>query len=125
VNPERATPPRLLLVDDEERILTALRRSLRRDGYEITTAQTPREALERLEKETFDAVLSDYKMPGMTGLELLAKVARLQPQAGKLLITGWAQALSQGELEAIGVDAVIPKPWEDSELKDALKKALR
>ena len=121
----RVTAARLLLVDDEERILTALRRSLRRDGYEITTAQTPREALVRLEHQTFDAVLSDYKMPGMTGLELLAKVARLQPQAGKLLITGWAQALSQSELEAIGVDAVIPKPWEDAELKDALKKALR
>ena len=125
MSPDRATPPKLLLVDDEERILTALRRSLRRDGYDITTAETPREALERLEQETFDAVLSDYKMPGMTGLELLAKVARMQPQAGKLLITGWSQALSQSELEAIGVDAVIPKPWEDAELKDALKKALR
>ena len=117
--------PRVLLVDDEERILASLTRTLRREGYTLTTAQTPREALEILERESFDAVLSDHKMPGMTGVELLAKVARLQPNAGKLLITGWAQAVSDEEIRSIEIDAVIPKPWEDAELKDALRKALR
>ncbi len=116
---------RVLLVDDEERILTSLCRSLRREGYELVTAQSPQEALRLLEAEHFDAVLTDYKMPGMTGVELLAKVARLQPNAGKLLITGWSQAVSDAEIEALEIDAVIPKPWEDAELKDGLRKALR
>jgi CheY-like chemotaxis protein len=120
----RNDPPRILLVDDEERILASLVRSLRREGYELVTAPTPREALERLEEQSFDAVLSDHKMPGMTGVELLARVARLQPEAGRLLITGWAQAVSEGEVREIEIHAVIPKPWEDSELKDALRKAL-
>jgi CheY-like chemotaxis protein len=116
---------RVLLVDDEERILTSLRRTLRREGYEIVTVQTPRAALELLESESFDAVLTDHKMPGMTGVELLAKVARLHPEAGRLLITGWSRAFSDAEIRALGIDAVIPKPWEDAELKDALRKALR
>jgi CheY-like chemotaxis protein len=121
----RSETPRLLLVDDEEQILNSLRRSLRREGYELVTARTPREALERLDEQSFDAVLTDHKMPGMTGVELLAKVARLQPNAARLLITGWSQAVSAEEIEAIEIDAVLPKPWEDTELKDALRKALR
>ena len=121
----RSETPRLLLVDDEEQILNSLRRSLRREGYELVTARTPREALERLDEQSFDAVLTDHKMPGMTGVELLAKVARLQPNAARLLITGWSQAVSAEEIEAIEIDAVLPKPWEDAELKDALRKALR
>ncbi len=120
----RSDPKRVLLVDDEDRILTALCRSLRREGYELVTAQTPREALKRLAEQSFDAVLTDHKMPRMTGVELLAKVARLQPNAARLLITGWSQAVSDEEIEAIEIDAVLPKPWEDMELKDALRKAL-
>lgn len=117
--------PRLLLVDDEERILASLCRSLRREGYELVTARTPREALRILDEQDFDAVLTDYKMPGLTGVELLARVARLQPSAARLLITGWSQAVSAEEIDAIQIDAVIPKPWEDAELKGALRKALR
>lgn len=120
----RSDPKRVLLVDDEDRILAALCRSLRREGYELVTAQTPREALKRLAEQSFDAVLTDHKMPRMTGLQLLAKVARLQPNAARLLITGWSQAVSDEEIEAIEIDAVLPKPWEDMELKDALRKAI-
>ena len=58
---------RVLLVDDEERILASLCRSLRREGYELVTARSPQEALRILEEQDFDAVLTDHKMPGMTG----------------------------------------------------------
>ena len=116
---------RVLLVDDEERILSSLCRSLRREGYELATARSPAEALRLLEEQHFDAVVTDYKMPGMTGIELLAVVARLQPNAGKLLITGWPQAVSDAEVDGLEIDAVIPKPWEDAELKDSLRKAIR
>ena len=119
-----ARPARLLLVDDEAQILAALCRSLRREGYELVPAQTPREALERLAEGPFDAVLSDHKMPGMTGVELLERVAHLQPGAARLLITGWSRAVSAEDRIVADVDAVLPKPWEDAELKDALRKAL-
>ena len=114
----------LLIVDDEEKILAALRRSLRREGYEIVTASTPREALRILDEHEVDGILSDLKMPGMSGVDLLRKAGRLQPNAARLLITGWAQAVTQAEVSSAGIEAVIAKPWEDAELKLALREAL-
>jgi CheY-like chemotaxis protein len=116
--------PTLLLVDDEERILTALHRTLRREGYTLLTASTPQRAIRILEDEQVDLILTDHKMPGMSGLELLDHAARLQPNAARLLITGWAPAVSRSEIESLGVAAIVPKPWKDTELKGALEEAL-
>ena len=117
--------PRVLLVDDEEQILSALVRSLRREGYELLSAQSPRQALHLLKQsERIDLVLTDHKMPGMSGLELLKKAAQLQPHAARLLITGWSKAVSEREIQLHGIAAVIPKPWEDGELKAAMRRAL-
>ena len=65
---------RVLVVDDETGITTALRRVLGREGYEVTVCNEPREALARLQPETFDAIISDQRMPGMTGTELMKLV---------------------------------------------------
>jgi len=115
----------LLLVDDESRILSSLRRALRREGYRILVASTPGEALRVLEAEPIDAILSDHKMPGMSGLELLEVAARARPATVRLLISGWPDAIPEERLAAIGVRAVIPKPWDDAELKRVLADALR
>ncbi len=120
-NPER---PTLLLVDDEERILSALRRTLRREGYEILTVNSVAGALEVLDQRPVDLILSDFKMPGMTGMELLAEARRRQPRVARLLITGWSQAVSPAELAAAEVTMLISKPWEDADLKKALREAL-
>ena len=120
--PSRCT---LLLVDDEDRILSALRRCLRREGYEILTADTVEHALELVAERRVDLVLSDHKMPGMSGLDLLQAVRRVQPDAARLLITGWSQAISPDDLAAAGVFSVIPKPWDDTELKASLRVALQ
>jgi response regulator RpfG family c-di-GMP phosphodiesterase len=115
----------LLLVDDESRILSSLRRALRREGYRILVAGTPTEALRILEEEPVDAILSDHKMPGMSGLELLEAASRMRPGAARLLISGWPDAIPEERLAAIGVRALIPKPWNDDELKRVLADALR
>ncbi len=117
-------PPTLLLVDDEARILSALRRSLRREGWRVLTASTPAEALRLLDEEPIDAVLSDHKMPGMSGLEVLEAAARRRPNAVRMLISGWPDEIPAGRLEALGVRALIPKPWDDAELKRVLRAAL-
>ena len=116
--------PVLLIVDDEVRILTALRRVLRSERYEILTAETPAEALRLLDERSVDLVLSDHKMPGMSGLELLARVSRKQPSAGRILITGWTEEVPPEELAAVGVCALLPKPWDNAELKATLRAAL-
>jgi len=116
--------PVVLLVDDEPRILSALLRALRREGYQLLAAETPAEALRLAEKNAIDCVLSDHKMPGITGLELIERVSRVRPHAACLLITGWNTDIDPRELTRLGVRRVLSKPWEDAELKRALRSAL-
>ena len=119
-----AAPTTLLIVDDEVRILAALRRTLRREGYEILTAETTGRALELLERYPVDLVLSDQKMPGMSGVELLAEAKRMRPAAARILITGWTEAVPKAEMESVGIEALIAKPWDDGQLKECLRRAL-
>ena len=114
----------LLIVDDDRGILAALRRSLRREGWNILLADSPREALRILDEEPIDLVLSDHKMPGMTGIELLREVAKRCPATIRLMITGWSEAVSEREVAAIGIKALIPKPWDDAHLKAVLHEHL-
>jgi CheY-like chemotaxis protein len=111
-------------VDDEVRILAALRRALRREGYEILTAESALEALRVLDGRAVDLILSDHKMPGMSGIELFDKASRLRPGVRKVLITGWTEAVPREELARVGVNALIPKPWDDAQLKQTLREVL-
>ena len=116
--------PCLLIVDDEARILSALRRALRREGYEIFTAETVQEALRILDERSVDAILTDQKMPGMNGAQLLVEVARRWPAALRMIITGWTEEIPRERLEELGVCALITKPWDDAKLKATLRRAL-
>jgi len=116
--------PTLLIVDDEARILSALRRALRREGYEILTAETPAEAIRILDERPVDAILSDHKMPGMSGDRLLEEAARRRPDIVRMLITGWTRELPEERLEEVGVRALVTKPWDDAKLKATIRRAL-
>ena len=115
--------PRLLVVDDEERILSALRRTLRREGYEIVTSETVYEALRILEERPVDMILSDQKMPGMSGLQFLAEAATRRPEARRMLITGWTEEIPPEKLDELGIRGLITKPWDDARLKEVLRQA--
>ena len=116
--------PVVLLVDDEASILSALRRTLRREGYEILTAESGPEALEALAREPVDLVVSDQKMPGMSGTRLLAEVAARRPRVARVVLTGWPEEIPCEERASLGIRALIPKPWDDAELKATLRAHL-
>jgi len=119
----RNPQPTLLVVDDEERILSALRRTLRREGYEVVTSESVHEALEILAARPVDLILSDQKMPGMSGLQFLEEAAKRCPGAARLLITGWTEEIPPERLEELGIRELITKPWDDARLKEALRRA--
>ncbi|MCP4039101.1 MAG: response regulator [bacterium] len=123
-SPRGAARATLLIVDDEPHILSAMRRTLRREGYDLLLAEGPTAALAWLAERSVDLVLSDQMMPVMRGTELLEEVARRQPRAARMLITGWTDDVGGEDLERIGISTPLTKPWEDAELKEALRKAL-
>jgi CheY-like chemotaxis protein len=116
--------PVLLLVDDEPRILSALQRCLRREGYEILLADSAAAALRVLRERRVDGVLTDHKMPGMSGLELIREIALEWPDIPSILLTGWTAEIAPGEMRRLGIRALVSKPWQDADLKARLRDAL-
>jgi DNA-binding NtrC family response regulator len=115
----------VLLVDDEAPIVAALRRTLRGRGYKIVGVTSPAEALEVLAREPIDLVISDIDMPGMSGLDLVARVRREYPSSVRILLTG--RGTLDAALRAINVGEVhrfLTKPWEDDELREIVAGAL-
>jgi response regulator RpfG family c-di-GMP phosphodiesterase len=117
-------PARLLLVDDEARILASLSRALRREHYEIHTAESPEEALRILAAQRFELILADYRMPAMTGVELLTRAAKTHPEAARLLLTGWREQVPHGALEDAGIRALLEKPWDPDDLKRVIRESV-
>jgi CheY-like chemotaxis protein len=119
-----APRPVLLAVDDEPGILAALQRTLRREGYEIVAVDSVPAALRTLRERRVDVLLTDHKMPAASGLDLIREVASQWPDIPCFLLTGWAGEIDLEEVRRLGVRALIPKPWDDAELKATLRDAL-
>ncbi len=116
--------PTLLIVDDEAQILSALKRTLRREGYEIVAVESAAAALRILDERCVDAILSDQKMPGMSGVQLLARAAEMRPEIVRMLITGWVDEIPAERLEEAGICALVTKPWDDAMLKTTLRAVM-
>ena len=116
--------PTVLLVDDDAHVLSALGRGLRREALQVATACNAREALDQLTEGAIDLIVSDQKMPGMSGIELLKTVATKWPATRRILLSGWASEISQDDLEAADLYCVIAKPWDDAELRRSIRAAV-
>jgi serine/threonine-protein kinase len=114
---------RILFVDDEERILTALR-SIFRHNYRVFTATNGREALEFVTKFRPHVVVSDQRMPEMTGVDLLRQVKIASPQTVRMLLTGYSDLASiVGSLNDGEVFRFISKPWDNQEIQKTIAEA--
>lgn len=116
--------PNLLIVDDETDILRALRRELYRSDWNVTSASSPKDALALIESESFDVIMSDYRMPQMTGVELLVEALRLQPAATRIVLSGFADV--NAILESINnaqIFRFLVKPWKRDFLLEVLDLA--
>jgi DNA-binding NtrC family response regulator len=116
---------KILLVDDEINVLSALKRALIEEPYEISSATSSEQALEIMQTHAFKVVLSDERMPGMQGSEFLSLVRERRPDMVRILLTGHAtldaalRAVNQGEIYRF-----FTKPWDDTEIKLAVRLAI-
>jgi two-component system, NtrC family, sensor kinase len=118
-------PIKILCVDDEQNVLSAIKRLFIDEDYIILTAGSGQEGLELLEKEHVQLIISDYRMPVMNGVEFLRDVYRRRPETVRIVLSGYADAAAI--VEAINEGHIykfIPKPWNDNELKVTVSNAL-
>ena len=123
---EQSAPDTILLVDDEEMVVTSIKSFLTLEtDYEVVAFTSPKEALEHVRKHKVDLVISDFLMPDMDGIEFLAHVKDLQPEATRVLLTGYAD--KENAIKAIndvGLYQYIEKPWENDDLKLIIRNGL-
>jgi two-component system, NtrC family, response regulator PilR len=114
---------KILVVDDEPIVLRSCARILA--GYEVHLARSGPEGLERLKAERFDLVLTDLKMPGVSGLEILREARRARPGTRVVLMTGFGAEVAKEEVGELDPDSIVPKPFTPEELLEAVRKTLR
>ena len=122
----RECPQTLLIVDDEPNILAALSRLLRRESFQVLTASSPGEAFEHLARQPIQVVLSDQRMPEMSGTEFFARVKQLHPNTIRIVLTGYTDLDSV--TDAINRGAIykfLTKPWDDDVLREQIREAFR
>jgi diguanylate cyclase (GGDEF)-like protein/PAS domain S-box-containing protein len=119
-------PDTLLIVDDEAGILNSLKRLLRRDGYTILTAESPALAFDLLARNTVQVIVSDQRMPEMSGTEFLSRVKQLYPETIRIVLSGYTDL--QSVTDAINRGAIyrfLTKPWDDEALRVQIREAFR
>ncbi len=113
----------LLIVDDEQSYRQLLTLVFEGDGHTIRTAKNGREALEMLQAEPAEVIITDVKMPDMNGIELLRALREFLPDVGVVLMTAFATVDTAREAFKLGADDFIQKPFDVEELKVIVKKA--
>ncbi|MBY6221892.1 EAL domain-containing protein [Marinobacter nauticus] len=116
----------LLLLDDEANIIRALTRTLRRDGYRILSTSSVKEAFELLAENEVQVIISDQRMPEMSGTDFLSEVKAIHPDTVRIVLSGYTDLKSV--TEAINQGAIykfLTKPWDDDQIRDHIRQAFR
>lgn len=116
--------PHVLVVDDEQTFQDLLKRTLSTAGYEVTTADDGEEAIELIEEQYFDLVMTDQKMPKKSGLEVLEAVREISPSTLVIIITGYASLDSAMKAIKLGAYDYISKPFQIDEIKITARNAI-
>ncbi|MEM2902788.1 MAG: response regulator [Candidatus Bathyarchaeia archaeon] len=116
---------RILIVDDDKAILQSLEAILKMKGYEVETADTGREAIEKSRKKFYNLAILDIKLPDMEGTELLVKMHENMPRMMKIMLTGYPSLENAVKSLNLGADAFLMKPVNPKELLKVVEEKLR
>ena len=117
---------RILLVDDEEQIVEMLQKMLEHLGYRLTVTTSSAKALELFcsEPEAFDLVITDQTMPEITGVELSKRLRGIRSDIPVILCTGYNETVTEGKLNAVGINEYLIKPAQRSEIAGTVRRLL-
>lgn len=116
----------LLVVDDEANILAALGRLFRRDGYRLLRAESGSAALAILAEHEVGVILSDQRMPGMTGVEFLSRARERWPDAVRIMLSGYTElSCVTDSVNQVAIYKFLTKPWDDDALRETVRKAFQ
>jgi DNA-binding NtrC family response regulator len=116
---------KVLLVDDEIDFLEVMSQRMKARGLEISTAESAEQAISIIEKKSFDAVVMDFQMPGMNGMEALKIIKNNKPEMQIILLTAYATIEKTVEVIKAGAMDLLEKPADIDALIDKIKKAKR
>ncbi len=116
---------RILVVDDDLAVGRSINRVLSELGYRVREAMSGSEALEELERQQYDVVFTDLRMPGMDGLEMTARVKRSHPELPVVVITGYGTEASEDRARELGVSGFLHKPLTPAMIVENAARALR
>ncbi|MGB9907499.1 MAG: response regulator [Candidatus Saccharicenans sp.] len=116
--------PRILFIDDEEIVLRSCRRIFAQSDYEIETALSGEEGLSKAINQDYDLVVTDLKMPGIGGMEVLKRLRQVRPDTTVIIFTGYASVDTAREALKNGAFDYIPKPFTPEEIREVIKNAL-
>jgi len=117
-------PDRILIVEDEDTLCESLQRVFKRDGYEADIADSAETAFRLLERNTYDLIITDVILPGISGIELIARYKERNPDQKVIIMTAYASLQTAVEALRVGASDFIVKPIMHDELKRMVKKAL-
>ena len=116
--------PSVLVVDDERTVCNSCKKILTREGYSVDFALSGKEALNKVRGNRFDAVIADWKMPEIDGIEIAKRIKKVNPNTAVIMITGYPSVESSIKAMRSGVSDYVPKPFTPEELSDAMMRAL-
>jgi len=116
---------KILIIDDEDIILKSCLRILGQENYQIDTAYSGDEGLKRAGEKEYDIVITDIKMPGLSGMEVLSTLRKTKPEVTVIIFTGFATVENTREALKMGAFDYIPKPFTKEELKSVVENAVK
>lgn len=119
-----AIKAKILVIDDETIVHESCNRILTEEGYVVKSAFTGQEGFKKIEEESYDLVITDLKMPGISGMEALKKIKEDNSDIGIIMITGYSTAETAVEAMKLGAFDYLPKPFTPDELISVVNKAL-
>lgn len=113
---------KILLVDDEDHLQEVLGLLLELDGHQVTTAFSGEQAIEHSKEGKFDLVITDFKMPGMNGMDVVRSIKKENPDTAVVMITGYPTEDTEKEAQKLGVDDYIAKPFHMDKMREVIRR---